>query len=379
MPPPFVPGVELCRRFYAEAVRPLLGDLPHAAARIGGGSDVLGFDTERSTDHDWGPRLELFVRDCDGDALSEMLSRRLPTRFLGWSTHFTGKGERVRWRADTKGPVDHYITITDAGTWLTERLGFDPRDGVSLLDWLCTPWQRLAEVTGGGLFHDDLGELTAVRERLAWYPDDLWRYALACQWRRIAQEEAFVARAAEAGDEFGSRMTAARVAREAGRVVLLLGRVWPPYQKWLGLALRGRPDLALRGRPGFALRERADLARAKAMLRADEVADRLDEALRAGDATGRQEAICAALEAAGIRQNEVGLAARVPAVRRPYHDRPYWVIGADRFADALMAAVRDPAVAALSPVGVVDQAFDTEDALSRADLRRAAMITAHRL
>jgi Domain of unknown function (DUF4037) len=379
MAPPFLPGVELCRLFYAEAVRPLLGDLPHAAARIGGGSDVLGFDTERSTDHDWGPRLELFLRDGDGDGLSEMLSRRLPTRFRGWSTHFPDKGERVRWRADTDGPVDHYITITDAGSWLTGRLGFDPRDGVTLLDWLCTPWQRLAEVTGGGLFHDDIGELTAVRERLAWYPDDVWRYVLACQWHRIGREESFMARAAEAGDDFGSRMAAARVAREVGRLVLLLGRVWPPYQKWLGLALRGRPDLALRGRPGFALRERADLARVKAVMRTDSVADRLDEALRAADVAGREEALCAALEAAGSRQNEVGLAPSVPAGRRWYHDRPYRVIGADRFAAALTAAIEDPRVAALSPVGVVDQAFDSEDALSRPDLRRATMITAHRL
>jgi hypothetical protein len=59
----FVPGLQLSRAFYAEAVRPLLDEefpgLRHAAARLGPGSEVLGFDTERSTDHDWGPRLEL--------------------------------------------------------------------------------------------------------------------------------------------------------------------------------------------------------------------------------------------------------------------------------------------------------------------------------
>ena len=50
----FLPGLELCRRFYAEIVRPLIEqhfpDLPYAAARIGPGSDVLGFDTEMSMD-----------------------------------------------------------------------------------------------------------------------------------------------------------------------------------------------------------------------------------------------------------------------------------------------------------------------------------------
>ncbi len=56
--PPFLPGLDLCRIFYLEAVRPLLEQaypgLPHAAARLGPGSEVLGFDTERSVDHDWG-------------------------------------------------------------------------------------------------------------------------------------------------------------------------------------------------------------------------------------------------------------------------------------------------------------------------------------
>lgn len=50
----FVPGIELTTRFYHEAVAPLLrehfGELPHSAARIGHGSEVLGFDTELSVD-----------------------------------------------------------------------------------------------------------------------------------------------------------------------------------------------------------------------------------------------------------------------------------------------------------------------------------------
>ena len=45
----FIPGLELNRRFYFEAVRPILNkhfpSLSHTAAYIGTGSDVLGFDT----------------------------------------------------------------------------------------------------------------------------------------------------------------------------------------------------------------------------------------------------------------------------------------------------------------------------------------------
>jgi hypothetical protein len=80
----FVPGVRLAGEFYTELVRPLLEaefpGLPYAAALVGAGSEVLGFDTERSTDHDWGPRLLVFLDDEEaerlGGTIDEMLGRR---------------------------------------------------------------------------------------------------------------------------------------------------------------------------------------------------------------------------------------------------------------------------------------------------------------
>ena len=66
---PFLPGLELAGEYYARVVRPLLDEafpgLRHCAVRLGEGSEVLGFDTERSTDHDWGPRLQVFLTDSD--------------------------------------------------------------------------------------------------------------------------------------------------------------------------------------------------------------------------------------------------------------------------------------------------------------------------
>jgi hypothetical protein len=67
----FVPGVRLAGEFFAEVVRPLLeaefAGLGYAAALIGAGSEVLGFDSERSTDHDWGPRLLVFLEDEEAE------------------------------------------------------------------------------------------------------------------------------------------------------------------------------------------------------------------------------------------------------------------------------------------------------------------------
>src|SRR5205823_8186988 len=98
------------------------------------------------------------------------------------------------------------------------------------------PWQRLAEVTAGAVFHDGPGGLTRARAALNWYPPDLWRYVLSCQWSRIAEEEAFCGRCAEAGDELGSAVVTARLARDLMRLWLLMSRRYPPYSKWLGRA-----------------------------------------------------------------------------------------------------------------------------------------------
>lgn len=129
----------------------------------------------------------------------------------------------------------------------------------------------------------------------------MWRYLLAAQWTRIAQEEAFVGRAAEAGDELGSRLIAARLAREVMRLCLLLARRYPPYSKWLGTAFAALPDIAV-------------------------VAAAPHDAVDARDPAQRQAAPCTAYEAAGRRQNQLRLAEPVEPTRRLFFDRPYPVV-----------------------------------------------------
>ncbi|MGH3379353.1 MAG: DUF4037 domain-containing protein [Actinoallomurus sp.] len=109
-----------------------------------------------------------------------------------------------------------------------------------MADWLATPSGRLAEVTGGAVFHDGIGEVTAARAALAWYPRDLWPHLLVCQWRRVAEEEAFAGRC----DELGSAVTAARIVRDLLRLCLLMDRRYPPYGKWLGSAFARTPYAA---------------------------------------------------------------------------------------------------------------------------------------
>jgi hypothetical protein len=116
--------------FFAEVVRPLLKaefpGLGYAAALIGAGSEVLGFDSERSTDHDWGPRLLVFLENEEaerlGVAADEMLGRRLPEVFGGYPVAFgvtRDPGSGIRHRAEVFG----------LGGWLAGQVGFDPRGG----------------------------------------------------------------------------------------------------------------------------------------------------------------------------------------------------------------------------------------------------------
>lgn len=73
--PPFIKGFELSSLYFKEAVQPILDSyfphLDYSAGRLDFGSDVLGFDTPMSRDHDWGPRLILFLDE------NELKSKRV--------------------------------------------------------------------------------------------------------------------------------------------------------------------------------------------------------------------------------------------------------------------------------------------------------------
>src|SRR4051812_36542508 len=90
--PAWMPGLELSRIFYEEAVAPVLArhfpGVRYAAGRLDTGSEVLGFDTERSMDHWWGPRLQLFLEpDEAADAIKRVMGEELPFEVRGFPTH----------------------------------------------------------------------------------------------------------------------------------------------------------------------------------------------------------------------------------------------------------------------------------------------------
>jgi hypothetical protein len=347
--PPFVPGLELSERFYTRAVRPILDlefpGVAHSAALLGWGSDVLGFDTPQSMDHGWGPRLLLFLAEVEFDAyrdrIDQRLRRELPTAIGGFPTHFRRHEDgSLLMAAIEEGPVDHGVRILTVRGMVRDWLGVDLDARWSAVEWLTFPEQILRSLTAGAVFYDGLGQLEPLRARLAATPQDVWLYRLAAQWRRIAQEEHILGRCGQVGDELGSRLVAARLVRDLMRLCFLLERQYAPYIKWLGTAFQ---QLRYAGRLGPVL----------------------EDALRASTCQAREEALSRAYEMVAGMHNALGVTEPVPGRVSPFYSRPFCVIYADRFADALRAAITDPEVRALPDhLGSIDQWVDSTDVLS---------------
>lgn len=349
-------GRTLSLRFYRQVVRPRIMPIrdaaPHAAALLGDGSEVLGFDDSVSTDHDFGPRLQLFLPPgVDATPIHAALDD-LPDEFDGFPVRYPD--------ADRYGGhVRHQVEVTTAEAFFAARLGVDPADGMSLSDWLLTPTQTLASLTDGVVFADPAGLLADRRARLRWYPADVWRYVLAAGWLRLGQEEPFVGRTGAAGDQLGCALVTARLARELVRLTFLVERRWAPYTKWLGRAFGHLP-----------------LASA--------VGPHLSAALTATGWRDWEAALGAAASALGAATNRLGLADPVEPTVRQFHNRDIRVLGAERFTAALVDAVTDPAVGSLigrlgsrtdgaySLPGAIDQVVDSVDVLTQVDRCRAA-------
>jgi len=358
--PEFVPGLELSRQFYTNAVRPILeGDFPglaHAAALIGSGSEVLGFDTEMSRDHCWGPRVDLFVREEDharwAERVRAALGEKLPLEFGGYPTHFqpyAGEPGTLILAPAADRPIRHQVQVLTVSGFLREYAGLEAGRELTLLDWLAIPEQKLRTLAKGAVYYDGLGSLEALQRRLAWYPRDLWLYLLSAQWQRIGQEEPFVGRSGGAGDEAGSAVIAARLARDVMRLFLLMARQYAPYSKWFGGAFARLPC-------------------------APRVTPILERAARAAEWQERQRCLADAYEIAAVAHNDLGITPPVPTQARAFYDRPFLVIGGEEIARRIGDAIQDPLVRALPfGVGKVDQFVDSTDVLSHDRRCRAVM------
>jgi hypothetical protein len=346
---PFIKGLDLSELFYKEAVKPILAarfpKVPYSAALLGPGSEVLGFDTPQSTDHDWGPKLMLFLAEAGHaahrDEIDHVLRQDLPREVRGYPTDFGRHDDGTAvMTADASGPINHGVSFFTVRAFSRFWLNFDIDEGPGVVDWLTIPEQVLRSFTGGRVFHDGLGQLDPLRARLRYYPHGVWLYLLATQWRRISQEEAFVGRCGQVGDEVGSCLVAARLVRDLMRLCFLMERQYAPYIKWFGTA--------------FAQLDCAG-----------ELLPVLTQVLRAESWQEREKYLSSAYEFVARMHNDLDITEPLPAQVSNYYNRPFLVIHGDRFADAIYAAITDEKVLALPPaLGGIDQFVDSTDVLT---------------
>mgnify|MGYP000949855231 CR=1 FL=1 len=350
-------GIELCRRYYWTAVRPIIErrfpGLAHSAVLLGCGSEVLGYDDGMSRDHDWGPRAQLLLAPSDkltlGGELASELAARLPTSFEGFPTRASRHADGTRCLVAEWLAGEPWVAIETVEEWCTRELGVDAQRGMSVADWLSVTSQELLGLTAGAVYHDDLG-LSALRSNLAWYPHDVWLYLLAAGWARIGEEEHLMGRAGYAGDELGSALIGARLVRDVMRLCFLLERRYAPYAKWLGRAFG---ELACAG----------------------DFNEPLWAALRAETWQAREQALVTAYERLAGLQAASGLCAVSGVMATRFHGRPFSVIHLGTgFSAALLDRIEDPtvrAIAAHRPLGSIDQASDNTALLADKHWRAA--------
>ncbi|MFC8732234.1 DUF4037 domain-containing protein [Luteimicrobium sp. NPDC057192] len=326
---PPLSGAALAQTFYDDAVAPVLAaaGVTHAAGRLGSGSDVLGFDDGTSRDHDWGLRLTVLVSPDDVADVDALLDARLPE---SW------QGHPVRFATTWDPEVRHRVEVASVRALALARLGIDPTDGLEPRQWLALTGQSVLEVCAGPVLHDGPGELTALRARLAGYPDDVRRYVVAAGWAHLGQELPFVGRTGSRGDELGSAVLTGRLARVAMHLGHVLEGRWAPYAKWLGTSFATLPSASAAG-------------------------PHLRDALAATAWPAREAALARAFDVLLGVQAAVGLPVPAPTpdggATIPFFDRPFR--GVAPVPEVVRASITDPSVLALpAGVGCVEQWVD---------------------
>lgn len=352
--PNFISGLELSRLFYFEAVKPILdadfSGLLYSAALIGDGSEVLGFDTEMSTDHDWGTRLMVFIGEDDfaerRDVIDGILRRKLPYKFLGYSINFglpDSKDNDTQLVEEIEsGKVNHRVEILTIRGFFLDYFNFDLRSTIQPADWLTFPEQKLRAITSGAIYHDETG-LRETLQRFDYYPNDVWFYLLASGWNRIGQEEHLMGRAGNTGDEIGSAIIVSRLVRDLMRLCFLMEKQYAPYPKWFGKAFSKLKCAA-------------------------ELSPVFKKVLSAETWQEREQFLAMAYEYVAEIHNRLEITKPLPAKADKFFTRPFLVIHLHaNFAAEICNLITDPIVKRIvekTLIGSLDQISDNTDILS---------------
>ncbi|GHU77681.1 hypothetical protein FACS189462_0180 [Spirochaetia bacterium] len=324
--PQFVHGLELNKGFYFDAVKPLLEKaypkLDYSASLIGYGSDVMGFDTEISMDHNWGPRGQIFVDDKSLiPEIKNYLSLELPFLYKGFSVNFTDPGydKTQSMELAERKPLNHLIEVTSFEDYLASYLRTDRINNFTNTEWLRFSDQKLIEITAGKVFHDGLNKLNNTRKELSFYPMDVCKLRMAVLWFYISNKEAFIGRSGALDDIIGLKIMAGRIVNYLIKICFYLEGKYIAYSKWFGTSFKKLKSF-------------------------NEIGPLVKDVLLENDPRLIEEKLCRLYSAVIKKHNETKGLPRLDNAIRNYFGRPYKVIFAENIIEALKNSIDDPEV-----------------------------------
>ncbi len=230
-------GLELAEKFYKEFGESMLNEsfshmLPYIAVGLmGSGSECYGYDDDISQDHDFEPGFCIFIPDeniVDSKSAFELerAYSKLPKEFMGFK------------RATVSPVGGNRHGVIRIGDFIEAKTGSRNGD-LSVGQWFSVPEYSLSEAVNGAVFSDNYGELTAVREKLKYFPEDIRLKKLAGNLLIMAQSGQYnynicISR----GETAAAQLALFEFVKSAINVFFLLNRKYMPYYKWCFRSLR---------------------------------------------------------------------------------------------------------------------------------------------
>lgn len=320
----FIPGLVLNEGFYHDLIQPILSahfpNLQYAASRIGPCSDVLGFDTYISMDHNWGPQAQIFLSEDDhlkySDEIKKVLKEKLPRSYRGFPTNWAPRGAD-----NTSNPEfssdDIFNPLLDVMTvqqFVKDNLGIDYSQPITLRDWFAFSEQELLHIVAGKIFHSDLPELEEMRSYFKYYPQPIWLLRMYALWSAILEEQTFVGRCHHVQDELGERLITARIVNKLMKLCFYLEKKYYPYSKWFGT--------------GFS---KLDCA--------EDIKPIFQKILAAKSYKRREQALCTAYLKIAEMHNALNITKPVPMEIVNYYERGYKGLQTGNLVDALAEVI----------------------------------------
>ncbi|MCL2771998.1 MAG: DUF4037 domain-containing protein [Oscillospiraceae bacterium] len=307
----FINGLDLCESFFSEYMLPFIQqhypDLKFSAGLITAGSQILGYDDIVSTDHGWSASPILFLNDNElniRDELAAMFEKNLPSEYKGYRSS---------------------VWITSINEVIEMYIGKMPQTDI---EWLAVSEHRLLGLTAGKIFLDML-DIEETRKKLSFYPHDVKMYLIASQWSIIAEEQAFMKRTSDVGDEIGSRIICARIAERLMRLCFLYKNKYAPYSKWFGTAFN--------------------------RLSLDNIHNEITAALFANTITERERCIVNAQVLVAELHNACNITEPFEIKVQDYYDRDIKVIFTDNFAGIVKEKITNPELKNCPLIGSMSQ------------------------